>query len=111
MKSKIRKIGNSVGVTIPSELAKECFLSNGDQVDISVLDGAIIVKKLLPKVPVIPSTLVEEMTYEELKNELTTGFELSSQIVQSGRNDLITASVNRANDVLEEFNRRIDSDE
>ncbi|ENP7383791.1 AbrB/MazE/SpoVT family DNA-binding domain-containing protein [Vibrio parahaemolyticus] len=107
MKTKIRKIGNSLGLTLPSELVKSCLLDIGVQVELSVTNGKIIIEKSLPEVPVIPSKPVANMTYEELTQELTSGYELCAQIVQSGKHELIPDSVNRSNAVLEEFNRRM----
>jgi len=42
---KITKIGNSVGVTLPPELLKNVGLAQGDDVQIEIKDGKIILQK------------------------------------------------------------------
>lgn len=42
---KVTKIGNSFGVTIPIELLKQVGLSQGDDVQVEVKDGKIILRK------------------------------------------------------------------
>lgn len=110
MKSKIRKIGNSLGLTIPSDITKLCLFELGDSVELTVEEGKLIITKAHERVPVIPNRPINEMSFDELKKELTSGFALSVEIIESGREDLIPQSVVRANQVLEEFNTRLNSD-
>jgi antitoxin MazE len=42
---KITKIGNSFGITLPLELLKQVGLAQGDDVQIEVKDGKIILRK------------------------------------------------------------------
>lgn len=42
---KITKIGNSFGITLPPELLKQVGLTHGDEVQIEVKDGKIILRK------------------------------------------------------------------
>ena len=42
---KVTKIGNSFGITLPQELLKHVGLSQGDDVQIEVKDGKIILRK------------------------------------------------------------------
>lgn len=44
VEKKIRKIGNSLGVVIPSDFLKHIGVENGDQVFISVEDGEIKIR-------------------------------------------------------------------
>ena len=50
---KVTKIGNSIGITLPIELLKQVGLEQGDDVQIEVKDGQIILRKkekvLLPQ--------------------------------------------------------------
>jgi antitoxin MazE len=46
---KIRKIGNSLGVLLPSDMLKEIGVENGDSVFISVEDGEIKIRSLPQK--------------------------------------------------------------
>jgi putative addiction module antidote len=41
---KIRKIGNSLGVLLPSDILKEIGVGNGDTVFVSVEDGEIKIR-------------------------------------------------------------------
>lgn len=42
---KVTKIGNSFGITLPSELLKQVGLAQGDDVQLEVKDGKIILRK------------------------------------------------------------------
>lgn len=42
---KITKIGDSIGIKLPPELLKQVGLSQGDDVQIEVKDGKIIIRK------------------------------------------------------------------
>jgi antitoxin MazE len=43
---KIRKIGNSLGLLLPSEMLKEIGVENGDTVFVSVENGEIIIRSI-----------------------------------------------------------------
>ncbi len=42
---KVTKIGNSYGITIPNELLREVGLARGDDVQVNVKDGKIVLRK------------------------------------------------------------------
>lgn len=42
---KVTKIGNSFGITLPSELLKQVGLTQGDDVQVEVKDGKIVLRK------------------------------------------------------------------
>jgi antitoxin MazE len=42
---KVTKIGNSIGITLPPELLKQVGLAQGDDVQVEVKGGKIIVRK------------------------------------------------------------------
>lgn len=42
---KVTKIGNSIGITLPSELLKRVGLAQGDDVQVEVKNGKIILQK------------------------------------------------------------------
>ncbi|WNF35268.1 AbrB/MazE/SpoVT family DNA-binding domain-containing protein [Bacillaceae bacterium IKA-2] len=42
---KVTKIGNSFGITLPADLLKQVGLYHGDDVQIEVKDGKIILRK------------------------------------------------------------------
>lgn len=42
---KVTKIGNSFGITIPNELLRQVGLAQGDDVQVEVKDGKIVLRK------------------------------------------------------------------
>lgn len=42
---KVTKIGNNIGITLPIELLKQVGLEQGDDVQIEVKDGKIVLRK------------------------------------------------------------------
>jgi antitoxin MazE len=42
---KVTKIGNSIGITLPLELLKQVGIAQGDDVQVEVKDGKIILRK------------------------------------------------------------------
>ncbi|OIJ14565.1 AbrB family transcriptional regulator [Anaerobacillus alkalilacustris] len=42
---KVTKIGNSYGITIPTELLRQVGLAQGDDVHVEVKDGKIVLRK------------------------------------------------------------------
>lgn len=42
---KVTRIGNSIGITLPPELLKQVGIAQGDDVQIEVKDGKIILRK------------------------------------------------------------------
>lgn len=49
MITKIRRVGNSAGLTIPSHMMKELQLSIGAELDLVVVDGTITLKPVQSK--------------------------------------------------------------
>ncbi|WP_234567856.1 AbrB/MazE/SpoVT family DNA-binding domain-containing protein [Rhodohalobacter sp. 614A] len=49
METKIRKIGNSLGVTLPKQLIEELHLKNGDTLTIEKQEGNIKLKPIDPE--------------------------------------------------------------
>ena len=42
---KVTKIGNSFGITLPYELLRQVGLAQGDDVQIEVIDGKVVLQK------------------------------------------------------------------
>ncbi|WP_163970406.1 AbrB/MazE/SpoVT family DNA-binding domain-containing protein [Oceanobacillus halotolerans] len=42
---KVTKIGNSLGITLPTELLKQVGLAQGDDVQVEVKEGKIVLRK------------------------------------------------------------------
>lgn len=51
MQSAVKKIGNSAGVVIPKPLLSEIGAKAGDDIDISVQDGRIVIELVTKKDP------------------------------------------------------------
>lgn len=49
MRTVIRKVGNSAGMTIPAPLLNALGLSIGDALEINQNDGELIIKKIIAK--------------------------------------------------------------
>jgi len=49
METNIRKWGNSAGIIIPQGLLKDCNLAIGDTVDLSIDNGAIVIRSINTK--------------------------------------------------------------
>lgn len=45
LERKVTKIGNSLGITLPTDLLKQVGLYKGDDVQVEVKDGRIILRK------------------------------------------------------------------
>ena len=58
--TQIAKWGNSLGLRLPKSVAREAQLDEGDTVDVSVKDGAIVVRPARPTYSI--ETLVSKMT-------------------------------------------------
>ncbi|MCC5804107.1 AbrB/MazE/SpoVT family DNA-binding domain-containing protein [Rossellomorea vietnamensis] len=42
---KVTKIGNSLGITLPTDLLKQVGLAQGDDVQVEVVEGKIVLRK------------------------------------------------------------------
>src|SRR6266850_8511825 len=58
--TQVSKWGNSLGLRLPKSVAREAQLDEGDTVDVSVKDGAIVVRPARPTYSL--KTLVSKMT-------------------------------------------------
>ena len=72
MQTKIQKWGNSLGLRIPKSFAAETSVEAGTIVDISVIDGALVVRPVSrPEYRL--SELVGGVTRENLHDEISSG--------------------------------------
>lgn len=49
METKIRKIGNSLGITLPKQVIEELHLKDGDKLSVEKLDGVLQLKPIDPE--------------------------------------------------------------
>jgi antitoxin MazE len=69
--TQIAKWGNSLGLRLPKSVAREAQLDEGDTVDLSVKDGAIVVRPARPTYSI--ETLVSKMTPRNRHKETDWG--------------------------------------
>ncbi len=74
MQSVIKKWGNSLALRIPASYAKDIGLTNGSEVDISILDKTISVKCAIPVKKVHSLTnLLKGVNGTNIHREINTG--------------------------------------
>jgi antitoxin MazE len=72
MRTKIQKWGNSLAVRIPKPFAAEAGLDQQSEVDVSVMDGALVIKPC-PEPPLTLEELVSRITDENRHEEIDFG--------------------------------------
>jgi antitoxin MazE len=72
MKTRVRKWGNSLALRIPKSFALEVGLREDAAVELSVVDGALVVLAV-PPAPLTLEQLLERITDENLPEDWNTG--------------------------------------
>ncbi|MDB9375234.1 AbrB/MazE/SpoVT family DNA-binding domain-containing protein [Nodularia sphaerocarpa] len=72
MVANIAKWGNSLAIRIPQNLAKEIHLTEGSEVNLSVVDGNLVIKLKKPKRYSLEA-LIEQITPDNLHAEVDSG--------------------------------------
>ena len=79
MLTKVQKWGNSLALRIPKAFASDAKLENDSLVEISIVDGQIIITPV-----VAPSWTLEELlagiNKNNLQHEVDTGFAIGNEI-------------------------------
>ncbi len=75
----VSRWGNSLAIRIPQNLAKEIKLLEGDQVDLTVVDGKIIINPKSRKSYSLDE-LVNAITAENLHNEVDTSIAVGNEV-------------------------------
>ena len=79
MQAKIQKWGNSLALRIPKAFAVDTHLGNNSLVEISVVDGQIIVKPVV-KTDWTLEELLAGITKENIHREVETGMATGNEI-------------------------------
>ena len=79
MQAKIQKWGNGLALRIPKAFAVDTQLGNNSLVDISVVDGQIIVKPVV-KTDWTLEELLAGITKENIHREVKTGMATGNEI-------------------------------
>jgi antitoxin MazE len=72
MRARVQKWGNSLALRIPRSFAEEAGISEGCAIDLSLEDGAILVRAVR-RGPWVLDELVAEISDENLHDEWDTG--------------------------------------
>ncbi|WP_341525969.1 AbrB/MazE/SpoVT family DNA-binding domain-containing protein [Nostoc sp. UHCC 0302] len=80
MVATVAKWGNSLAVRIPQNLAKEINLAEGSEVDISVVDGNLVVKPRERRKRYSLDELVKGITSENLHAEVDSGLAVGKEV-------------------------------
>ena len=72
MKTCVQKWGNSLALRIPKSFAAETHLKQGTFVEVSLLDGKLLVTPL-PQPAITLEALLKEVTSQNIHREVDTG--------------------------------------
>lgn len=72
MIASVAKWGNSLALRIPQAFAKEARITEGKTVDITVVDGALVVRSVEPVVEYDLDALLSGITEENIHGETAT---------------------------------------
>ncbi len=79
MKSRVQKWGNSLALRIPKLLAEEAGLHANTAVELSLVDGTLVVRPVVPQ-PLTLDELLREVTDENLPGEWDTGSAVGREV-------------------------------
>ena len=72
MKTRVKKWGNSLALRIPKSLAVEVGLEDSSPIDLSLMDGRLVITPVVePELSL--ATLLAQVTEENLHGEVDTG--------------------------------------
>lgn len=80
MKVKIQKWGNSLAVRIPKSFAVQTEIEQDTTVDLSILEGNIIVKPEKRKPKLTLEELLQKVNSENLHGEIDTGAPMGKEV-------------------------------
>ena len=72
MKTRVQKWGNSLALRIPKSFAAEARLNENTPVELSLVDGKLVIQPLVPGTPTLDE-LLKGVTDENLHGEWDTG--------------------------------------
>ena len=72
MRTRIQKWGNSLALRIPQAFAKEARVERGSEVDLSLVEGKLVIAPL-PEVPITLAGLLEGIADSNLHGEVDSG--------------------------------------
>jgi antitoxin MazE len=72
MRARVQRWGNSLALRIPKSFAAETHLDSGAEVDLSLIDGRLVITPITPAMYKLDD-LLEAITPERLHGEVDTG--------------------------------------
>lgn len=78
MLTRVQKWGNSLAVRIPKLLATEVGLEQDTQVEVSLVDGKLVVAPVIEPVLTL-EMLLEQVTEQNLHGEVDTGARMGNE--------------------------------
>jgi antitoxin MazE len=72
MKTRVQKWGNSLAVRIPKSVAAEAGLRQDSPVELSLVDGEVVIRGIHPQPPSL-AQLLRQVTDENIHKEWDTG--------------------------------------
>ena len=79
MKTRVQKWGNSLALRIPKVLAAEAGLNEGEAVELTLVEGMLVVKPITQQ-PLKLDELLRGMTDENLPGEWNTGPAVGNEV-------------------------------
>jgi antitoxin MazE len=79
MKTRVRKWGNSLAVRIPKSFAEEAGLEADAAVDLSLVDGRLVMQPVRPR-PLTLAELLRGITDENLPGEWDAGPPIGKEV-------------------------------
>jgi antitoxin MazE len=79
MRTRIQRWGNSLAVRIPKPFAAEAGLEQQSEVDVSIIDGALVIKPCPGSVFSLDE-LLAQVTDENLHAEIDAGFPVGREV-------------------------------
>ena len=79
MAATVAKWGNSLAVRIPQNLAKQIHLAEGAEIDISVVDGTLVIKPRSQRRYSLDE-LIKGITPENLHSEIDSGIAVGNEV-------------------------------
>jgi antitoxin MazE len=79
MKTRVQKWGNSLALRIPKSFAEEAGLRANSAVELSLVDGGLVVQSIRPPAPTLEE-LLRGVTDDNIPGEWNTGPAVSKEI-------------------------------
>ncbi len=79
MKTRVQKWGNSLALRIPKSFATEAGLQENAPVDLSLVDGKLVVQPVAPQPPTL-GELLRGVTDQNLHGEWDTGPDVGREV-------------------------------